>query len=354
MITAIKKFIKKNQFLYFNLITFRHFLLNIIRSKASFRQKMNYLKIFRSARNRSPVSTGKPVMLTIEPSSYCNLRCPICETGNGSLPRKNKNMSLKDFKFIVDQFDENLKEIYFYFMGESFLNKEAYEMIRYVRDRGIYVGTCTNGDVVNPEKLITSGLNQISFQIGGMTQKTHETYRVNSNLKRVQKNLEETLKWKQQYGSDIEVDVGFILMKHNEHEVEAFKEYCRGLGDIKYQIIGSTVRNLEEAEKYLPSLEEYQRFDMKQIREGKIKAKKHFTNYCGWIYSTVTITVNGDVLPCCYDANGRFKLGNVFEENIYKIWNNEKYRQLRKNVATRQDQFLLCDLCKGESISRLL
>jgi MoaA/NifB/PqqE/SkfB family radical SAM enzyme len=57
----------------------------------------------------------------------------------------------------------------FYFMGEPFLNKQAYEMIRYAKETGIpFITTCTNGDPVQPEKLIEYGLDEVNFQIGGM------------------------------------------------------------------------------------------------------------------------------------------------------------------------------------------
>ena len=41
----------------------------------------------------------------------------------------------------------------FYFMGEPFLNRHAYDMIRYARNRSIYVETCTNGDFVDTKKM---------------------------------------------------------------------------------------------------------------------------------------------------------------------------------------------------------
>ena len=43
-------------------------------------------------------------------------------------------------------------------------------MIRYAKDCGIpFVNSCTNGDAVNPEKLIESGIDEISFQIDQRT-----------------------------------------------------------------------------------------------------------------------------------------------------------------------------------------
>lgn len=75
-------------------------------------------------------------------------------------------------------------------MGEPFLVHDAYEMIDYASRRQIWVDTCTNGEFVDARSLIDAGLGPVSFQIGGMTQQTHETYRVRGDLDRALSNLE--------------------------------------------------------------------------------------------------------------------------------------------------------------------
>ena len=80
---------------------------------------------------RSTYVFGKPVHITIEPTTACNLRCPVCETGSGILKRPKGEMSLENFKKIIDKIAPHTNTILFYYMGEPFLNGDAYEMIRY-------------------------------------------------------------------------------------------------------------------------------------------------------------------------------------------------------------------------------
>ncbi len=128
--------------------------------------------------------------VTIEPTNVCNLECPVCETGAGVLGRPGGHMTLDQFRTIIDKVGAHTNTLMFYFMGEPFLNRQSYEMIRHAKQRGIpYVQTCTNGDAVNPEKLVDCGIDEVSFQIGGTSQETHQVYRVNSNLERVLRNL---------------------------------------------------------------------------------------------------------------------------------------------------------------------
>ena len=73
------------------------------------KRDINYFKCYSSATSRLGRSLGKPILLTLEPTNTCNLKCPVCETGSGRLNREPKIMKFEEYKYILDQFDENLK-----------------------------------------------------------------------------------------------------------------------------------------------------------------------------------------------------------------------------------------------------
>ena len=77
---------------------------------------------------------------------------------------------------------------------------------------------------------------------------------MNSNLERVLAALKETIRLKRARKSKIRILCGFIVMKHNEHEIEAFKEKMEELGVDDITIIDACVRDLEQAEKFLRKL----------------------------------------------------------------------------------------------------
>lgn len=121
-----------------------------LKSPVPWKRKINYLKAVASARLGLAKSYGKPIHVTIEPTTACDQKCPLCDTGLGTLIRPTKTMKFETFKQIVDQCDDTLEQIFLYFMGETFLNKDCYRMIRYAADRGIFVDLCTNGNFVKP------------------------------------------------------------------------------------------------------------------------------------------------------------------------------------------------------------
>ena len=302
-------------------------------------------------------SLGRPVSITLEPTNVCNLQCPVCETGAGVLERKPGMMSYEGFVKIMDKVGPGANHLMFYFMGEPFLNREAYRMIRYARDMGIRVTSCTNGEPVDPQALYDSGINHISFQIGGMTQRSHEVYRKKSDLYRIFENLTSYLQILQTKGkrpSEHEVELGLIVMRHNEGEISAFLERCKTLG-VQSTLISPCVRTPEQARTFLPEAEAYWLYDRGIWERGDgLAIKRHLPwNRCPWFYFAVTIQVNGDVVPCCRDAQGKNVFGNLFSESLESVWNGPRFRKWRRAFSRRPSPLDLCRLCPGEGAPML-
>lgn len=296
-----------------------------------------------------------PVHVTIEPTNACNLECPVCETGNGTMARAKGLLKFEQYTKIIDQIAPHTSVLMFYFMGEPFLNKKAYEMIRYARQKGMYVETCTNGDFVDPEGVIYSDVNDISFQLGGMTQLSHEAYRVNGNLERVQSNLISLLEFRSKNpGSNVKVSAGFVVMKHNEHEVSDFLRWAKEIGVDQANVIDPCVRSVAEGKALLPEDRRYWFYDEEAFDNGILKPKHLPDNECTWIWNSVTINWDGSVVPCCRDPNGKHIIGNVFEKPLAAIWNGPEMKAFRKKIVTHQGEVDICKLCSGYGVPQLM
>ncbi|WP_416897833.1 MAG: radical SAM/SPASM domain-containing protein [Minwuia sp.] len=284
----------------------------------------------------------------------CNLACPVCETGDGTLGRKDGHLSFDDFKTMIDKIADHTNTLMYYFMGEPFLNKESYRQIRYAKDKGIpWVTTCSNGDAVNPKKLIESGIDEIAFQIGGMSNETHATYRINSKFDRVLKKMEETVALRREMKSPLRIVCGFILMKHNEHEVDTFKKKMAELGIDEAQIIDPCVRTIEQGHKYLPTDRKHWIYEEDAFERGELVPKYLAENSCPWIYYSMSVHVNGDVVPCCRDPKGEEIVGNLIEQDLDEIWNGQKMQDFRARVMNDQGNVGICRLCSSYPASQL-
>jgi len=306
----------------------------------------------------SPKAFGHPVSITIEPTNICNLRCPVCETGVNILGRKPQMMTYGEFVNIIDKVGPGANHVMFYYMGEPFLNEQVYRMIRYARDIGLYVMTCTNGDVVDPERLYESGINLVSFQIGGATQKTHSIYRVNSNLSKVMDNLSKYLEIIRRRGRlplEHETELGLIVMRHNEGEIEEFLRMAKRIGVDRTNLISPCVRTPEQGQIFLPENDTYWIYSRQKLEEdGSLVPKIRFPkNSCPWLYYSITIQVNGNVVPCCRDPHGLYTVGNLLEDSLEEIWNGPKIREFRHAVHNNQEAVDICRLCPGEGLAPL-
>lgn len=291
---------------------------------------------------------GRPTFITLEIASACNVKCPLCETGTGELERPKRFLKVESFRKIADQIAPFTNTVMLYFMGETFLNPHVYGMIRYLKEKGIFVTACTSGDLIEPADLVSSGMDDIVFQIGGTTPDVHAMYRIGSNLSKILENVRQTIQLRNAKGFDIpKVKLGFIIMKHNEYQIADFYRLATELKADDAEIVNTGVRDFDQAKSYLPSNRKYWNYSPEEYEKGMLVPRIRLNNDCAWLYYSTVITVDGDVIPCCRDPHARVKMGNVFVEPFARIWNNSTYRNFRNLIRSNQRSCRLCDLCWG-------
>lgn len=306
------------------------------------------------AQMRRPGPLMAPVHVSIEPTNACNARCPVCETGKGDMQRKSGFLDEHLYKSFIDEAAPTTAVLLYYFMGEPFMHRSSYDMIRYAREKGIYVETCTNGDFVDPEGVIYSDINKISFQIGGMDNETHQRYRVRTRLDKAVANLERLIELRNKHpDSAVEIEVGFIVMRHNEHQVEDFLDWAKKIGVHRASIIDPCARNMLEAHAYLPKNKKYWYYDEEAFERGILKPKKLPDNECVWIWNSIQLNWDGTAVPCCRDPNGRFPLGNVFERGLKEVFNGDTATSFRSRLLRKQGEISICKLCSGYGLPQL-
>jgi radical SAM protein with 4Fe4S-binding SPASM domain len=181
-----------------------------------------------------------------------------------------------------------------------------------------------------------------------MTEETHQRYRVASSLEKAKKNLYELIEARKQVPeSNVQIEVGFIVMRHNEHEVQDFLKWAKEIGVDAANVIDPCVRNMLEGHAYLPKNKSYWYYDEKAFEQGVLKPKFLPDNECVWIWNSIQINWNGDAVPCCRDPNGKHILGNVFEDGLSRVFNSPKARDFRRRILTDQANIDICRLCSG-------
>ncbi|MDW8302368.1 MAG: SPASM domain-containing protein [Bacteroidia bacterium] len=290
---------------------------------------------------------GYPIAISIEPTTYCNLRCPECPSGLRQFTRPTGSLSIDVFRNIIDQLHPKTFYLTLYFQGEPYLNPQFHDMVRYARQKNMYVATSTNGHYLtfeNAQKIVDSGLNRLIISIDGTTQETYQKYRIGGNLDTVVQGIQNIVQAKRKNKvKHPYVILQFIVFRHNEHEIQEIKRLAKIWQVDALHIKTAQIYNFENGSPLLPQSEQYRRYT--QTKTGKFVIKNRLLNHCWKLWHSCVFTWDGKVLPCCFDKDAQYEMGNIQFESFANIWRNEKYAQFRKQILKSRANIEMCRNC---------
>ena len=299
-------------------------------------------RIFRKA-----IVIGKPWAASIEPTTSCNLRCPECPTGMQSLSRNKGNMNLDLFRNILEKLSPDLIHLTLYFQGEPMLNLHFPEMVQLARSRNIFVATSTNGHFLNDEnvdKIIKSGLSHLIISLDGLDQQTYEKYRVNGDFQTVIDGIHRLVSARKAAKLNFPfIELQFLVMRHNEHQIKHVEEFAARSGVDKLSYKTAQVYNFDSENTIIPTLKEKSRYS--QLPDGSWVMVKKIRNRCHRIWSSIVVTWDGKVVPCCYDKNADHQTGNLMDEPLTSLWKNQLYTTFRRKVLINRSEIDICRNC---------
>jgi len=325
-------------------------LSNLIRS-LNFRRILNLFKtgisfVLSTLLNRQ-IIWGKPAILTLEPTNTCNLRCPLCTTGSGEMTRENGQMSLQTYKNILDKLGADIFFLLLYHQGEPYINRQFLEFVRLAKEKNIYCTTSTNAHFITDEmihKTIDSGLDSMIVSLDGVTQETYAKYRVKGNIDKVIPTLRRFMEIKKERRSKTPlIALQFLVMKHNEHELPAIRKLARELQVDRLLVKNIEVRNFQEANEWLPSDNKYRRY---HLDSSNFEVKNNNKKSCPRPWLSTLINWDGGVVPCCFDKNAEFEMGNINSDNSFaEIWQNQNFRNFRERLTRDRKSIDICRNC---------
>lgn len=299
---------------------------------------------------------GYPYELIIDPSYVCNLNCSLCPSGKKKFD-PSFLLTFSTFKKVIDEVGDYLFSIQLHNWGEPFLNQDIFKMISYAKRKKIKVMISTNLNSFNEgmaEKLIKSNLDVLIVSLDGTTQETINKYQQNSNFKKVIDNIKLILAKKKILNKNKPlVQWRFIVMSHNELEIQKAKLLATQLGINKFELADVRcdmakevfMQNKEQFENVLPFLpknEKYSIYDYKYKRKKIIR-----NNNCSFLWSRAVINYDGSITPCCMVYDLKYRFGNINKETFNDIWNNKSYQDARrivsKNIISTSS---ICNICK--------
>ena len=251
------------------------------------------------------------------------------------------------FKKVIDEVDRDLLYLIFYFQGEPYLNPSFLELVQYAVSRKIYTATSTNAHYLtdeNARKTVASGLDRLIISIDGTTQETYESYRVGGQLEKVLEGTRNIIRWKKELKSQTpHVIFQFLVVKPNEHQIAEVEKLAREIGVDEVAFKTAQIYDYENGSELIPENQKYSRY--RKISNGKWEIKNNLLNHCWKLWHSCVITWDGKVVPCCFDKDAEYVMGELKNNSFKEIWTNKNYFEFRSSVLRSRQEIEMCKNC---------
>ena len=280
-----------------------------------------------------------PLVIAVEASGRCNLRCKMCFQKNmdeQEVPQNKQIMSWNTYKKFISELDEeHLYSIVFASRGEPLLNPNICRMIRLAKQKGVLdIKLNTNGTLMTEEmsrQILGSGLDLLVFSVDSVNPERFKKIR-GTDLLPILRNIDQFMEIKEKEFPEarIKVRVAMVLTKEmqefHEEEIRLAQEYWTGRVD---ELSIKTENDF--ASIYIEKDEEL--------------------NYsvCSLLWERVYLWNDGTVNPCDIDHLSSLNLGNINDGvSIKELWNGEKMDKLRNaHQCNRKNMKNVCSRCIG-------
>lgn len=327
---------------------------------------LNFLRFSWPKPKRKPFSAWQ-----IELTTRCPLRCRMCIREKAK-DWHGSDMSIDDFKTLIPYL-KDVETVVLEGWGESLLHKNLIEVIRLVRGvSGPQVGFVTSGHGLNEDyisELINAGTDFIGFSLAGATEWTHNSIRVNSDLKML---LNSILSFNEIKAArklkTPKLHIVYLMLKENIFEIPILLAIAKAIG-IKEVVLTNLIHvtnKWQEEQKVFTCTdrESYEEIMKAVIKEQELKIKLRLPSLSPRYVPVceenplrnLYISVEGDVSPCVYlypPLPSPFKrifcedeyqvekvsFGNIFKEHFQTIWNNKQYVKFRNCFMLRKRRF---------------
>ena len=268
----------------------------------------------------------------IEIGNICNLACSFC-TGT---TRPKRQMSTVEFSHVLKKVEPYTKYIYLHVMGEPLLHPKLDEFLRIAKEYSLPVCITTNGTLLSKK--------------GKIIIESDAVHKVSISLHAPEGNgiidLNDYLRCTVEFSKEAaEKGIYTVFRLWNGDSTEGLGKNSQNL-----QIENYLRREFPEEWQVRPkgyrlSKNIFLEYDGVFTWPTDSKADENYEGFCYGLSGQIAILADGQVVPCCLDANGEIPLGNIFEKELYEILDGERAVKIRQGFASGKVVDPLCQKC---------
>ncbi|MBV9531323.1 MAG: SPASM domain-containing protein [Bradyrhizobium sp.] len=312
---------------------------------------------------RTEVAQRPPVCLYLEVTNRCNLLCTTCPRTYEEL-EPPADMSFDLFASIVSQVP-HLSRAVLHGVGEPMLVANLPSMVRYLKDRGVYVLFNTNGTVLgerNGRALIEAGLDELRVSLDAANRNSFKEIRGRDYFGRIIRNVRAFRELQEKEGHKRpQLSVWLTGLKETVEQLPAFVKLAAEIG-VKEVYLQRLVFFAESAiGKARPDQALFEcltQEELAHVRQAEDLARSLGVTFsasgaatepteslkgsgetfpwslCRRPWSLMYFTANGRALPCCiapFSQHGydNYTLGHAGRQSLADIWNGPAYQRFR-------------------------
>ena len=267
-----------------------------------------------------------PLLVDLELSSICNLRCPMCYTITKEFKDKvgAKLMDIGLFKKIIDEICGKTPAIRLSLRGEPTIHPHFIEAISYAKQRGIKeISTLTNGSRLSRDffvQAMDAGIDWITISVDG-TGAAYEKIRKPLKFGDILQAIKDIKTVKKERGNNrpvIKIQAIWPAIKDNPGQF--YNTFAPFTDLIAFNPLIDYLSN-----------------------DDDIDYEENFS--CCQLYQRLVIGADGRALMCSNDEDGSVIIGNANDDKIYDIWHGSKLNQIRE-IHKQKDMVTSIAACR--------
>ena len=266
----------------------------------------------------------------IEISNSCNFNCSFCFRSQ----RIKRFMSADEFRYVAREVKLFTDYIYLHVLGEPLLHPHFREILQIASGENLKVNISTNGSLLakHADYLLKNPVRQL-----------------NVSLHDAEENVPKE-KWGEFILSMLEIAkslsaksyINFRLWNQTNEASNEFNQFCiKLIQDIFhlpdcFHVISEKERNITLSPKIYLQLAP--RFEWTDTIEAEKKT-------CYGLRDQIAILSDGNVVPCCIDADAHLLLGNIFSDKFSEILLSARSQRIRKGFEQHRAVEDWCRKC---------
>jgi radical SAM protein with 4Fe4S-binding SPASM domain len=289
--------------------------------------------------------TIPPALFNIELTNRCPMRCVMCPR-TAHMTRTLGDMEFGLFEKIIDELVAvnprftGDRVLWLHHFGESLTHPEFDRFITYAASRQVRTGLSVNPFMLDPgrsERLLKASPHILYLSLDGHDDESFYRIRgMTGAFELSRSRLLEFLRLKKELGCAATTILSMIDFGLNDASVVAQRAFWQSLEGIDSFLV-KEFTTWDGACEDISSL----------APGGRSPGQGRNEITCDLPFDSMTILWNGDAVPCCFDYNGKYLLGNARRQSLTEIWNGDAMAALRREFSSGRVVNSLCRKCEN-------